>query len=176
MSTSAVFLLVSPVVIAVGILRHRRDFRRHGRTTYPGVLLLLAAWLMPICVLGFAVPFFPEPERPGQYAGYGFMILGLLLTLGPLHGFSTKMVVGRETDELVTGGPYRDSRNPQYLAFFLVVLGYALTGRSLMAYAGVALYMVVVHLTVRVEEEHLERRFGDAYRRYRTAVPRYFLR
>ncbi len=176
MDTSMVFLLVSPLVIAAGILRYRADYRRYGRTTAPGVVGLLAAWFMPMCVLGFAIPLFPAPVRVAQYLGYGLMILGLAMTLAPLRRFSSRMVVGMDPDELVTGGVYLRSRNPQYVAFFLFVLGYALTGRALMAYVGVALYMVVVHLTVRVEEEHLERRFGDAYRRYQTSVPRYLIR
>jgi len=41
---------------------------------------------------------------------------------------------------------------------------------------GVALLLVVTHLTVLVEEEHLEGRFGDRYSAYRRATPRYLSR
>ncbi|MEJ2678121.1 MAG: methyltransferase [Gemmatimonadota bacterium] len=173
MGTSAILLILSPPVIAAGMLRYRHDYRRYGKTTPLGVVLLLAAWFMPMGVLGFAIPFFAPPRTALQYAGYALMILGLTLSLVPLRAFSPKMVVGRDAPRLFSGGVYRFSRNPQYVTFAAFVLGYAMTGRALMAYAGVALYCIVAHLTARVEEEHLERQFGEAYRRYRAATPRY---
>lgn len=176
MGTSEILLILSPFVITAGLLRYRRDYRRHGRTTKVGVFLLLAAWFMPMSVLGFAVPLFSQPERPAQFIGYGLMVLALVLTLIPLRRFSSRMVVGWDADRLVTSGAYRWSRNPQYVAFVPFALGYAMTGRSILAYIGVALFLLVVHLTMLVEEEHLERVFGDAYRRYRQATPRYLFR
>jgi protein-S-isoprenylcysteine O-methyltransferase Ste14 len=175
MGVSTVFLILSPPVIAAGMLRYRNDYRRYGKTTPLGVALLLAAWFMPMCVLGFAIPFFAAPRTWLQYVGYALMILGLVLSLVPLHRFSPRMVVGRDPPRLITDGVYRYSRNPQYVTFAAFVLGYAMTGRALMAYVGVVLYCIVAHLTARVEEEHLQRQFGDAYRRYMKATPRYFL-
>lgn len=173
MGTSEIFLILSPPVIAAGILAYRRDYRRHGRTTALGFLLLMGAWLMPMCVLGFAIPFFAAPRTPLQYLGYGLMVLALTSSLIPLRRFSARMVAGRDTGRLVTAGVYRFCRNPQYVAFFPFVLGYAMTGYAGLAYVGAALYAIVVHLTVLVEEEHLERLFGDAYRRYKEQTPRY---
>ncbi|MCG6988095.1 MAG: hypothetical protein LJF06_07945 [Gemmatimonadetes bacterium] len=63
MSTSAFCLLLSGPVVAVGLLRYRADLRRRGRTTSLGVTLLLAAWLMPHPVLGFALPMFQPTLR-----------------------------------------------------------------------------------------------------------------
>lgn len=173
MGTSAILLILSPVVIPAGMLKYRSDYRQYGRTTPLGVVLLLAAWFMPMGVLGFAIPFFAAPRTLIQYLGYALMVFGLALSLVPLHAFSPKMVVGRDAPRLITDGVYRFSRNPQYVTFAAFVLGYAMTGRALMAYVGVALYCIVAHLTARVEEEHLERVFGEAYRRYRETTPRY---
>ena len=61
----------------------------------------------------------------------------------------------------MTSGPYRYSRNPQYVTYFLLLLGYALLGRTPLAWIALAEYWVVVHLIVLIEEEHLERRFGS---------------
>jgi protein-S-isoprenylcysteine O-methyltransferase Ste14 len=83
------------------------------------------------------------------------------------------MWIGRNVGTLVTDGAYRFSRNPQYVAAALMPLGYALTGRSVMAWVGVASMWLTIHLTAVVEEEHLERTFGDEYRRYRERTPRY---
>jgi protein-S-isoprenylcysteine O-methyltransferase Ste14 len=175
MGTSEVFLILSPPVIAVGMLKYRSDYRRYGKTTVLGVILLLAAWFMPMCVLGYAIPLFATPRTPLQYLGYGLMVLGVGLCIVPMLHFSSRMVVGRDASRLVTTGVYRFSRNPQYVTYGLFVLGYAMTGRAVMAYVGVALYLVVAHLTALVEEEHLERVFGEEYRRYKARTPRYLL-
>jgi protein-S-isoprenylcysteine O-methyltransferase Ste14 len=177
MSASVVFLLLALPVMALGLWRYRSDYRRYGHTTPLGVMLLLAAWLMPHLVLGYAIPMFPLPHTARQWVGYGLMAVGAAGCAAVLWSrFSTAMMVGRDASQLVTGGPYRWSRNPQYVTYTLFPVGYALTGTALMAWVGVALYLVLVQLTVRVEEEHLERRFGASYRAYRAATPRYLLR
>ena len=96
---------------------------------------------------------------------------GQQLMVSDLKLGATVTVVG---DTLVTDGVYGWSRNPQYVAYTLFPVGYALTGVAVMAWVGVALYLVLVHLTVLVEEEHLERQFGDVYRVYKRETPRYF--
>lgn len=174
MSPSAAVLVGAGPIMAAGLLKYRADFRRHGRTTVVGVLLLLAAWLMPHLVLGYAFPMFQPPRSARQGTGYALMAVGLIgCGLVLWRRFSPAMMFGRDARSLRTDGPYRWSRNPQYVAYTLFPVGYALTGVAVTAWAGVALYLLLVHLTVLVEEEHLERRFGDAYRAYRERTPRY---
>ncbi|MDH3497770.1 MAG: isoprenylcysteine carboxylmethyltransferase family protein [Gemmatimonadota bacterium] len=176
MPSPDLWLLLAGPVMAIGLLKYRADYRRHGRTTALGVVLLLTAWAMPHVILGYAFPMFLNPQSARQWAGYGLMAVGLIATLVPMRRFSTAMVVGRAAPQLVTDGPYRWSRNPQYVAYSGIPVGYALTGVAVMAWVGVALYLVLVHGTVLVEEEHLERQLGDAYRAYKRTTPRYLLR
>lgn len=177
MPTSALCLLLAGPVVAGGLLRYRADLQRLGHATHLGVAALLAAWLMPHLVLGFAFPMFPAPHGARQWTGYALMALGLVACALVLwRRFSPAMVVGSDARTLVTGGPYRWSRNPQYVAYTPFPVGYALAGGSVMGWVGVVLYLVVVHLTVLVEEEHLTRTFGDRYQAYRAATPRYLLR
>jgi len=74
---------------------------------------------------------------------------------------------------LVVQGPYRWVRNPMISGVIGVLLGEALTLRSLphalWALLFAALNLVYIPL---VEEPALERRFGDAYRNYCANVPR----
>ena len=78
-----------------------------------------------------------------------------------------------KTDRLITTGPYAHSRNPQLLTWGLVLLGAAVAGRSGAALALTAIYWVGCVFAIRAEEQALERVFGEEYRRYRAAVPRY---
>jgi protein-S-isoprenylcysteine O-methyltransferase Ste14 len=78
------------------------------------------------------------------------------------------------TRELVAVGPYRHVRNPMISGVAAMLAGEALFWRSgaLAAWAG--LFVAVNHLYFLLSEEPgLEKRFGEGYRRYRAAVPRW---
>lgn len=79
-----------------------------------------------------------------------------------------------ETEELVTSGPYRWMRNPQYVGVIAAVAGQGLrwNSRPVLAYA--ASLAVAFQTWVRVyEEPRLQQRFGAAYERYTASVPRW---
>lgn len=79
--------------------------------------------------------------------------------------------------ELVVRGLYRYVRNPMYVGIGSVLIGEALLVQSLavVAYAGAALLTASLFV-VFYEEPALTRKFGDSYRRYREAVPRWIPR
>jgi len=74
---------------------------------------------------------------------------------------------------LLTGGPYRFSRHPIYLAELALWFGWVLFYGNLFVLAGFVVVMSVVTLLVPREEQALERQFGDSYRRYKAAVHRW---
>jgi protein-S-isoprenylcysteine O-methyltransferase Ste14 len=79
--------------------------------------------------------------------------------------------------ELVVHGLYRYTRNPMYNGVLLLLLGEAAFFRSLplLQYAG--LMFVLFHLAVVLyEEPALDARFGESYRAYRRATPRWGFR
>lgn len=74
---------------------------------------------------------------------------------------------------LITRGPYRYSRNPQYLSDSLSILGYmVLTNSWMVAVIGV-LGLILNFLAPFTEEPWLEERFGEEYRAYKSGVPRF---
>lgn len=77
--------------------------------------------------------------------------------------------------ELVVRGLYRYTRNPMYVGVLTVLLGEALWfgSRRLLGYAGVVALFFNLFILL-YEEPYLRWRFGDAYRRYCAAVPRWF--
>jgi protein-S-isoprenylcysteine O-methyltransferase Ste14 len=81
------------------------------------------------------------------------------------------------TRRLVVEGPYRHVRNPMITGVLAVLLGEA----ALFESAGVliwtaAFFAINCAYFVLVEEPGLERRFGDEYRDYSRAVPRWIPR
>jgi protein-S-isoprenylcysteine O-methyltransferase Ste14 len=75
---------------------------------------------------------------------------------------------------LVSGGPYRFSRNPMYLGVLLVVFGQAVLFASprLAAY-GCAVSLFFHLMVVFFEEPHLRAARGRSYALYCRSVPRW---
>jgi len=108
----------------------------------------------------------------------GFMIIiGIAAFAAGIRNFSsaTTPVQGtKPTSTLVTGGIHGRSRNPIYLGMFLLYVGIGLAVRSpWILILTLALAITIRYGVVGREEAYLERRFGDAYRDYKTRVRRW---
>jgi protein-S-isoprenylcysteine O-methyltransferase Ste14 len=80
---------------------------------------------------------------------------------------------------LVTGGPYAYVRNPIYAGNFLLSLGLCVMAWAWMPYMlglFILAFGVQYAMIVSLEEEHLQKTFGDEYTRYRQHVPRFLPR
>lgn len=86
---------------------------------------------------------------------------------------SFRQLAGRETGELVTGGIYRYTRHPQYVANILLAAGSAIAARSLAGGIYAASVAAAYAAYVPAEEAHLERVFGSRYADYRRDTPRW---
>lgn len=125
---------------------------------------------------------------PAEWATLILLISGTVFitlakcALGTAHTFTGQYL---ERSELVTGGVYRITRNPLYLGVFLCELGALVlvahqapllhprsSGLWLTAFLAALAYAVMFNLSMaRREARHLERCFGERYRRYRARVP-----
>lgn len=115
----------------------------------------------------------PVPEFAGQRPlGIALLVAGAALLLWGLRTLSLAQAMGRAV-RLVTHGPYRFTRNPQYVGDILLVIGFSLhTGSSLVGLIALPLVAALV-LFPFTEEPWLADRFGSAYERYREQVPRF---
>lgn len=167
------FLVLSAPLTAAALFIARRQYRDLGRLTLSGLGLLCLMLLMPMLMLEYATRY-TVPRTLLDYVGVVVGLAGLALVLAGIVRFdSTARVLCLRTDRLSTSGPYRWSRNPQYVGSLLLVLGFALNDWSPWCLAALLVLMIQFHLLVRVEEEHLRRRFGERYAEYCGKVPRY---
>jgi len=75
---------------------------------------------------------------------------------------------------LLTRGPYSFTRNPMYVAELGLWLGWAIFYGSVLIFIGFVVLCVVLNFVVLPREERtLEMRFGEVYRQYKRAVPRW---
>jgi len=85
--------------------------------------------------------------------------------------------VGHRPGRLVIGGPFRLLRNPIYAGVGFLLLAVALVRRSPSFLLATFLFAPIIDVYVRqVEEPRLTARFGEAYRQYALAVPRWIPR
>jgi protein-S-isoprenylcysteine O-methyltransferase Ste14 len=168
------FLLVLTVpVSAAALLYARSEYRRRGKLSLLGLTLLCAMLFVPNLVLDYAT-IWQMPSTALDYVGVVVGGAGLVLCLVSMTAFrSLSKILCLDTGKLTSVGPYRWSRNPQYVGWVLFVLGFALNDWSLWCLGALTVVAVSLHLLVLVEEEHLARVFGARYREFQRQVPRY---
>jgi protein-S-isoprenylcysteine O-methyltransferase Ste14 len=114
-------------------------------------------------------------EWTGFVAGWVASIASFALRAGAIRAlgkFWSIHVEIRDGHQFVQSGPFRWVRHPAYLSMILEILGGCLILRAwwTMGLAYLIFFPVLV-MRVRIEERALIEKFGDAYKRYRSAVP-----
>lgn len=75
--------------------------------------------------------------------------------------------------EFREAGPYRFSRNPQYVGDILATIGLAVVANSTLLWIVALIALVGLVLAPYAEEPWLRDRFGESYEAYRARVPRF---
>lgn len=142
----------------------------------PGPLLLLAG-LWVGCAIDARRRGLGLSEDARRAAGASLGVAGAALALAAGYGFKragTNILPNKPATALVTHGLHARSRNPGYIGQLLIYLGAATALNSPTAGLLTApLFVVLDRGVVRREEAYLARRFGEAYLRYKQAVPRW---
>jgi protein-S-isoprenylcysteine O-methyltransferase Ste14 len=134
------------------------------------VFIRLGGQLAMLAYIGMLV-FTPlDIHHPIFLVGAGIYSLGYFLEMSALHYFRMAPPGGP-----VLGGPYRFSRNPQWLGLFLVLLGSAIAARVWLYIGMVAVVGLIYHIQILDEEAACINKYGAIYRDYMKRIPRYFL-
>ena len=144
------------------------------------VVVLVPRWLLGLDARDAAMAS-ALPLAVGRVAGTIVFAAGLALFVWCVVLFAR---VGRgtlapwdPTRRLVVVGPYRHVRNPMISAVCAMLAGEALFFLSARIGEWLLLFIVINHTYfLLLEEPGLDARFGEAYARYRAAVPRWIPR
>ena len=101
------------------------------------------------------------------------IVFGLGVMFTAMAQLGIRRMHGLDSKSLEESGLYGATRNPQTIGSVLAVLGYAMYWPSWNSVGWVILYVIITHMMVLTEEEHLRRVFGEEYASYSTRVPRY---
>jgi protein-S-isoprenylcysteine O-methyltransferase Ste14 len=152
----------------------------------PGVLqripppLLFAAALIAGIVADRWLPLLGDHPawRPElRWGGIALILLGVAHALPSVALFvrtRTTIVPHHKSAALVTGGPYRWTRNPMYVGLVLVYLGIAALVGSAWALLLLPLPVLAMNaVVIPMEERQLEAMFGPSYAEYKARVRRW---
>jgi protein-S-isoprenylcysteine O-methyltransferase Ste14 len=102
------------------------------------------------------------------YAGLVIYGLGILLCILSVSNFAKPSENG-----INLMGLYRVSRNPMYVAYFIIFLGCVLLTQSLILLAILLVFQISAHWIILSEERWCINKFGEEYINYMNKVRRY---
>lgn len=113
-----------------------------------------------------------SPAWIGHLTGWPLILLGAGIALWAVFEAGEMNISSPE--KLVTSGPYAYSRNPMYVSWLLIFMGFAFVLNSIWLAVFFPCVVAYVHFVeIPKEERALEQRFGARYRDYRERVRRY---
>ena len=112
-----------------------------------------------------------------RYVGLLMTFIGFLLGIGAFIEFRkarTTLDPHGTVKQVVTSGIYRFTRNPIYLGFLLMVMGFPLNSGLYWGFLMAPLYMIMMtRLVIEREEAYLEKKFKGQYTSYKSRVRRW---
>jgi protein-S-isoprenylcysteine O-methyltransferase Ste14 len=147
---------------------------RNPQADHPGVIalppLLFLGFLVGGVVLNLLRPL-PVASSPApRIVGILIFLIGLSLGIWGrklMTRAGTNVNPREPTTALVVTGPFRYSRNPLYVALFLMYIGLALSLNTLWPIVLLAVLFPLMHWGVVLREErYLDQKFGEVYSRY----------
>lgn len=174
-----------------------RDWRSFGAFSAFIVALFAEMYGFPLTIYvlaGWLQTRFPDADLLSHDAGH---LLELLIGWkanphwGPFHLLSNVLIFGgfwllaaswqvlyraQRQHRLAMTGPYARVRHPQYDAFVLILLGFLFQWPTLLTLVMFPVLVAMYAALARREEEDMLREFGEAYRAYAAATPRFLPR
>ena len=115
--------------------------------------------------------------RFSTVSGAGLVVFALALMIFAVLQMvwaRTTVIPGRNPTHLVTGGVFRFSRNPIYLADALLLLGLYVYWGAVIALPCVALFMLLIsNRFIKPEEAAMARLFGEEFEIYKNRTRRW---
>lgn len=172
-SASILFLTAGYLILRVNF---RFDYRQLGHlsifSTVAGTILFFIWGAFPYI---YGPKDWPDVHLPLllEMLGWSGLVGGLVILFAGMAFLGIYRSLGRGQSGLICSGFYAYSRNPQVVGCALYGMGFAILWPSGYAAGWVILLLVILHIMVITEEEHLHNIYGEDYESYSRRVPRY---
>lgn len=162
--------------------------KKHRELTLSRSVIPLV-WAVIVLVIQILLPWGISKLGPclgwSQRTPAWWNVTGLIAVIVGLAGYTwclafhfmsyrTSVRVGFSPPHLVTGGPYRFSRNPMYVSGLCIWFGWTLFfGSPAVFVALLLLWFIFAFRVIPQEERRLEKLFGNEYLKYKHSVRRW---
>jgi protein-S-isoprenylcysteine O-methyltransferase Ste14 len=128
-----------------------------------------------------AMVLFAKPTWETMAVGAAIALCGEAMRFwGVAYAGSLTRVTGSVgAPEVVVAGPYAYTRNPLYIGNIMMYTGVGIMANALAPWLVIVTFIyfaVQYSMIVSLEEEFLEKEFGDEYLQFKKVVPRFFPR
>jgi protein-S-isoprenylcysteine O-methyltransferase Ste14 len=144
----------------------------------PVALVLIVAFLMWVAAAAFPGIVLPATIR--VTIARALVVVGVGFSLAGVASFRRARTTVNPTQPsasstLVSTGVYRLTRNPMYLGFLLILLGWAVFLANALAVVGAPVFVLYMNrFQIAPEERALAARFGAEFSAYKARVRRWF--
>lgn len=176
----AIYVVSASILLSSGFLLFfvfiRRDYLKNGRLTPLSTTLeSILFFLLGASAYIFVPEDWPAVHTPVINVSIGWLLIvgGLGITIVAISQLGLSRSFGINANMLKQTSFYRLTRNPQVLGFVIAVIGFVILWPSWYAVGWAAQFLILAHVAVVTEEEHLRNRYGNEYSAYCKRVPRY---
>lgn len=139
--------------------------------------IFISALIVGFVIRVFAGGWLPIPHIAGEGIGGVMMVAALVISVSAISAFAENGETLRPatpSQALLTGGMYRFSRNPIYLAMALFGTGFGFATLNLWIIVTTSCALLIMNFFVIPQEEaYLDRKFGADYREFKEKVRRW---
>ena len=165
------WILILPVILVIGIVQNAMKKRNSNEMAQLNKKEKKISKILMVTYLAVIVYSIFLPLKLGTVwfsAGITIYLPSTVLgTIAVLNFLTTPK------DKPVTGGMYRISRNPMYLASFLMYVGISMACASWIYLTWAISYVTISHILITPEERFCLKKYGDKYREYMNRIPRW---
>ncbi len=132
------------------------------------LIILKPTWILEVNLIRYEII---------KLIGFVLITIGFLIGMAALIAMKNSWRVGIKYDQktkLVTSGIFRLSRNPYFLSYDILILGYILIFPSPILFIMYITLVIIFHKMISEEEKYLETVHGNSYLEYKNNVNRYF--
>ena len=170
----ALFVLLIGVIWSV-VVPNKRIWPPPSKRTWQHLLTWFLFYLVfslntLLIVLDWNSWLFDDPLR--FIIGLPLALIGTFLLIWGVRTLGARNTSGL-SDGFIRQGPYRFTRNPQYLGDMMLFVGLSILANSLVLWVAHILLILVFAITPLAEEDWLEDQYGDAYRSYFEGTSRF---
>jgi protein-S-isoprenylcysteine O-methyltransferase Ste14 len=152
-----------------------KDSPAINKYVHPPIVAMF--YIIVAILLGRFVPLVSELSIMIRNIGFGFVVVGFLFGLAAFLEFrkaKTTILPHGSASNIISSGIFRFTRNPIYLGFLFMVIGFPLNYGSIWGIVAALFFVTTMNrLVIEKEEAYLEKKFKEQYTSYKSSVRRW---